>query len=67
MTIRRNGPITITIQLTGKVGRRGSMADSSRSAFGSRKSLNHSQRVVPGMGPAFLASKPQARTWPNSS
>lgn len=58
---------TVIDKLTGIVGRRGSMEDSSLSAWGSKNSLNHSQRVVPGIGPEFLASNPHAITRPYSS
>jgi hypothetical protein len=53
--------------LTGKEGSLGSMDDSSRNAEGSKNNLNHSHRVVPGIGLVFLASKPQAMTRPCSS
>lgn len=53
--------------LTGRRGRRGSTADSSRNALGSKNNLNHSHFIVPAMGLAFLASRPQAITLPSSS
>ena len=53
--------------LTGMSGSRGSTADSSRRAWGSKNNLNHSHFEVPAMGLAFLASRPHAMTWPISS